>query len=141
MHAEELFAALPGEWRFDRVITGQGTAAGTAVFRPGGTDELHYREDGTLTLDTGYTGAAYREYRYVLAGEELRVCFPDGRLMHALRPAGQDPEATDTHLCGADVYTGHYALDGPDTLRISYDVRGPKKDFTISTVLHRVIPG
>lgn len=132
--AQQLFAALPGEWRFSRVITGQGTASGLARFQPAGADELHYREDGTLTLDAGYTGPAYREYRYRLDGEALQVCFPDGRIMHTLRP---DAEAA-THLCGADVYTGHYRLADPDTFHISYEVAGPHKDFTIATVFRRV---
>lgn len=136
--ASELFAALPGEWRYDRVITGQGTATGLARFTAAAPGELHYREDGTLTLDTGYTGPAYREYRYVLDGEQLNVCFPDGRIMHTLRPDTARAEATDVHLCGEDVYTGHYALPDQDTLRISYQVAGPHKDFTISTVLRRL---
>ncbi|MCK2244289.1 MULTISPECIES: DUF6314 family protein [unclassified Crossiella] len=134
--AQQLFAALPGRWRFSRVITGQGSAIGEARFEPVSGTELHYREDGTLTLDSGYTGPAYREYRYQLDGEVLRICFPDGRTMHTLRPDAA--EATDVHLCGADVYTGHYRLADQDTLHISYQVAGPHKDFTIATVFRRV---
>lgn len=136
MTAQQLFAALPGEWQYNRVITGQGSAHGLAHFQPINSRELRYREDGTLTLNSGYSGAVYREYRYQLDGDQVHICFPDGRIMHTLHVNAT--KATDVHLCGRDTYTGHYYLIDSSSFRISYHVQGPQKDFTITTMFQRI---
>jgi hypothetical protein len=139
--AAAAFGRLTGEWRLVRAFEpGIGTFTGTATFTRQTPEQLHYREDGELVLAGGHRSTAWREYHYLLVGEEIHVCFVEegtfGRVLHRLRPA---PGATtDVHLCVADTYTGRYDLDGlPDRFTVDMDVRGPAKAYSARTVFTR----
>ncbi|MGI5130673.1 DUF6314 family protein [Pseudonocardia sp. CA-107938] len=138
--AAQAFAHLVGQWRLRRAFEpGIGTFTGTAVFSPVSAELLHYREDGELHLAGGHRGAAWREYRYVLAGAEIHVCFVEdgttGRVLHRLQAA---QVSTDVHLCVADTYTGRYDLGGlPGSFTVEMDVHGPAKDYRTHTVYTR----
>jgi hypothetical protein len=135
-------AGLLGEWTLARTLEpGIGTFHGRAVFvaEPGG---IAYREDGTLTLASGWSGPASRAQHWSADDDGIDVRFAgelrEGELLHRLRPddAGR---AADSHLCGADRYDGAYEL-GADELRIVMDVRGPEKSYVSTSVLRRVPP-
>ncbi|MGF1530803.1 MAG: DUF6314 family protein [Puniceicoccaceae bacterium] len=49
------------------------------------------------------------------------------------RPACGSWESEQPHYCGRDVYEAEVALDPTTQLRISWKVRGPKKDYRTST--------
>lgn len=135
------FAALTGAWRLERSFEpGIGTFTGTATFTPVRAEQLRYREDGELVLAGGQRSTAFREYDYLLVGDEIHVCFVEGgtfgRVLHRLRPTTGG--TTDVHLCVADIYTGRYDLDGlPDGFTIDMDVRGPAKAYSTHTVFAR----
>jgi len=140
-----VFDSLTGAWHLERVIEpGIGTMAGAARFRPLRAGLLHYREDGRLRLASGHTGAAYREYFYVLDEAAIHICFAvggqPGDTMHTLRPdtAG---DAADTHLCRADQYTGRYRFPGPDQFSVHMRVTGPEKHYWIVTAYRRAAGG
>lgn len=132
---------MAGTWRLERVFEpGLGTFTGTATFTPVRPGLLRYREDGELVLAAGQRGAAWREYDYLLADDEIHVCFVEpgtfGRVLHRLRPVAGG--STDVHLCVADTYTGRYDLDGlPERFTIDMDVRGPAKAYSTHTVFAR----
>jgi hypothetical protein len=138
--ATATFAALAGGWRLERTFEpGIGTFTGTATFRSVRAGQLRYREDGELVLASGQRSTAFREYDYLLVGDEIHVCFVEegtfGRVLHRLAPGGVH---TDVHLCVADTYTGRYDFGGlPDALTIDIDVRGPAKAYSTHTVFAR----
>jgi hypothetical protein len=143
MDAAEVFRALAGDWRLTRTIPGQGAMAGMARFREAGPEELRYREEGRLTLTSGVTVTAHREYRYVLEPGAIRVLLvPAGDTLHVLHPAPASGAgvltASDIHLCGDDAYAGEYRFVGSDRIVIRMRVRGPRKDYAIVTLLDRV---
>ncbi len=131
---EDLRAFLLGPWRLARSIDdrrgGQtGSFRGRAVFAAEG-DSLHYGETGRLRLGV-HTGPARRDYRYVFPRPELaEVCFPGGRPFHDLDLSRGYWEAV--HLCGEDVYRGTFRAVTRDLLVVSWDVTGPRKDYTMA---------
>jgi hypothetical protein len=143
--AARAFAQLTGDWRLVRTFEpGIGTFTGIATFSPVSAEQLRYREDGELVLAGGHRSTAWREYDYLLVGEEIHVCFVEegtfGRVLHRLRPALE--ASTDVHLCVADTYTGRYDLDGlPDRFTVDMDVGGPAKAYTTHTVCTRAVTG
>jgi hypothetical protein len=123
-----------------------------------------------LELPSGYSGAAYREYYYLLEHDHIHVTFADAppgeRTFLRLRPrplGGQrrrdhvvpaPPEAQfpgapngcpgsqaqDTHHCGRDTYTGTYNFESAGRLVVTMDVHGPEKNYVIHTELTRRPP-
>jgi Family of unknown function (DUF6314) len=149
-----VFAALEGSWSLQREISGAGSMEGAADFRRVGADLLHYREQGVLRLDSGWTGEASREYFYLLEpgpdGPDIRIAFAvrdrPGETLHRLRlhtaPEARWPAAgQDVHLCSRDVYQGTYNFVDPDHYTTRVVVTGPAKDYTISTALARIPAG
>jgi len=161
-----VFRSLEGDWALDRVIEpGIGSLEGTARFSRLGETLLLYREEGKLLLTSGYSGEAFREYHYLLEGDQIRICFvQNGKTagtMYTLRldpdPADPDradpdpaetdpaetdpsssepdpsPEATDVHLCNADIYRGQYRFDAEDRFTVRIEVTGPAKDHQITS--------
>jgi hypothetical protein len=138
-----LFHSLAGEWRLSRAIPGQGTMTGVARFREVEPGVLRYREQGRLRLSSGAALDVWRDYDYVLESGLIRVAFPSGETLHVLRvaaePGGEWPlVATDVHLCGLDTYDGEYRFESESRITVRMRVRGPSKDYRISTVLERV---
>jgi hypothetical protein len=121
-------AYLAGTWRVERSLhdarLGDGRFEGTATFVPTSAG-LAWRERGRLRL-AGHEAPARRDLRIVAAGAGWEVRFADGRLFHPLDlSTGAGPVE---HLCGADVYSGEYAIEGPDAFVVRWRVRGPAKD-------------
>lgn len=141
LNPERLFTTLPGTWILSRTLPGIGRMSGSANFTPESPGELHYREDGLLTLDNGHVQEAYREYRYLLEPGQIRICFAEPgvppRTLHVLRLA-DSPRVCDVHLCGQDVYTGSYDFSAADQFVIDMRVMGPRKDYSIHTVYTRL---
>ncbi|WP_112107354.1 DUF6314 family protein [Parafrankia sp. Ea1.12] len=141
--AAEIFAQLEGTWALRREIPGIGTMDGAAFFDPLLPGTLLYREEGRLSLQSGYSGPATREYYYLLEKDHIRVTFADAppgeRTFVTLRPergSGDTFRAADVHYCTPDLYSATYHFSN-ERLTISTGVRGPKKDYTILTTLTR----
>ncbi len=128
-------ADLAGRWRMDRRIVhadgAEGTLAGTCDFEADGCG-LRQVEDGVLR----FAGREMTARRTYLWRPGLEVRFADGRAFHRVGP-GRTPSAR--HLCGPDVYVVRYRFDGLASGRWEavWEVRGPAKDYTITTVHSR----
>lgn len=135
MTPEVIFSFLKGPWTFSRAVTGypnQGRIEGTAFFQETQPGTLHYNEEGKLTLDTGPVLDAGQKYTYRLENGQIIVDYSDGRPFHVL-DFSSSKEACGEHLCGQDFYKAAYDFEGPDAFTVKWDVKGPQKDYTITT--------
>ncbi len=122
-----------GSWRLDRRLEdrlGQmdGDLRGQARFVETATGQLTYAENGTLALARGGTLAAERRYLWAWDGDSVAVSFDDGAPFHHFRPEGLVPGST--HLCGADTYNVTYDFRDWPRWTATWDVSGPRKDYT-----------
>ncbi|MGH8906082.1 MAG: DUF6314 family protein [Egibacteraceae bacterium] len=144
---QRLFCSLPGDWTLTRAIPDIATMTGTARFHQLEPALLHCREDGRLTLSSGQSHSAYREYHYRLADGLIQVCFAEPgvpRILHTLRLAQAGDQlhscaATDIHHCGNDTYTGRYEFPTDDRFTVEMRVVGPRKDYSIHTTYDRIL--
>ncbi len=143
------YTLFKGFWRFDRRVASfagrplgnLGKAQGQAVFVSKGPLLLAYREEGqhnALGLDF------FRHYTYALVGEEIHVLYGDGpqagQLYQRLTfdAAKNQLISKEEHLCGADCYSSLYAFSDDDRFTLETTVRGPRKDYTLSTEFTRL---
>lgn len=116
-----------------REATVTGSARWSAPPGPPSGHELIYRERGLLRLG-GHCAPVSRSYRFVLSSDACAdVLFDDGRFFYPLDL--RDGRAEVEHLCGDDSYRGVFEAPSPDTLRQRWEVTGPAKDYTSTTVL------
>lgn len=129
-----------GRWELRRTIAdhrdGQnGTLAGQAVFAGDDGLQLMYEESGTLTLESGATLEATRQYRWKFTPDAVIVTFADGRPFHRFVPSGH--AAGTDHPCGADFYTVRYDFTRwPDWIAV-WTVTGPRKDYVSTSTYQR----
>jgi Family of unknown function (DUF6314) len=145
----QLFKQLRGVWKIERRLGTQGHMKGIAYFQPWGKGVLHYQEQGSTTLGNGKALASYRAYAYVYDQGNIAVHFwdqqqrqPAGLLhtlqFHSTETTGQTLVATGTHRCTDDVYQACYTFVHHQHFRLTYQVQGPRKDYTIQTHFSRV---
>lgn len=122
-----------GAWTLERTIQhADGTGAcftGCAVWRPD-PNGLAYHETGEMVLAEGARFMAERRY---LWSADLSVWFEDGRFFHNVPPHG-GPTA---HWCDPDQYDGHYVFADWPAFRVTWRVRGPRKDYRMETLYRR----
>lgn len=136
---------LLGTWHVDRDLVDQrtgvaGTFRGTAVFRhlpdggPGGAPAVEHAERGELDWG-GVVGPAGRTLHVLPEDGAARVTFADGREFHDLdlRPGHWSAH----HPCAPDSYAGTFTVVSPDEWHVRWDVTGPAKDHTLTTVYRR----
>lgn len=113
----------------DRHAGAETTFEGGAEITADG-DGAAYREKGHLILGT-QRFEAERRYLWRAQGPLIAVLFEDGRPFHDFDPhaGGQASE----HLCGADWYRGGYDLSKWPCWAVTWDVTGPRKDYTSVT--------
>ncbi|KAF2184964.1 hypothetical protein K469DRAFT_665728 [Zopfia rhizophila CBS 207.26] len=160
--AAAAFTAMQGVWTLQRKIDSRsqfspgGTLKGTAHFHPrnptepGYTAEYLYMEEGTFTMDTGYSFPATRRYvyRYNEDTDKISAWFvkEDGVSVERFFNEMRFQECTDTlkgwiakgtHWCDPDNYNSscEFRFRGAslETFGITYDVNGPKKDYTMES--------
>jgi len=122
-----------GSWTLERDIVqadgGQGRFDGTAVWSETTAGALH-AESGTLHLPGQGSFAAARRYVWTA---DLTVFFDDGRFFHRVPPEGGDA----AHWCDPDRYEVHYDFTGWPDWQTVWRVRGPRKDYTMTTRYRR----
>lgn len=146
-----IFHSLEGQWNLYRTIKGIGSVMGIAKFQKNCTDNtlLHYREDGIFTNQVeGTSNKIYRDYLYCFQNDEISVFYAEKSkgLLHTLEFNSTSfslPPITATakHLCGCDAYNATYEFNLPDEFSMTYAVNGPKKDYIISSIFKRLVPG
>jgi hypothetical protein len=126
-----------GRWQMIRIIENVpegviGEFWGEARFQPDGTG-LTCREEGVLR----FRGEDYHAERVSLwrfpGGERIEVRYEDGRPFHDF--VLDDPQAV--HDCGEDRYRVAYEFEGPTAWVSRWEVRGPAKDYVMSTRYRR----
>jgi hypothetical protein len=156
--AAAAFRAMQGVWTLRRKIDSRitspgGVFQGTAHFHPRfPTDDTYsaeylYIEDGTFTMDTGYSFPATRRYvyRYNDSKDEITAWFPDedgvttGAFFNKWEFYPPDDDyrgwlARGHHWCDPDTYKSscEFRFRGASlqTFGITYEVEGPKKDYS-----------
>ncbi len=134
---------VPGVGDRDRPPVVSALFDGVAVIAPEG-DGMRYCESGTLRIDGQMPMQAAREYLWQADGAGIVVRFADGRDFHRFEP-GSDLRAE--HPCGEDLYLVRYDFGAgagrDDAAKLAewtteWIVRGPRKDYTMTSVYSAV---
>lgn len=127
---------LLGSWTLTRDIVEhpsqeRSTVEGATDLVLGHDGRIRWSESGTLSrqgMQIPVSRVLFIEQRE--AG--WFVTFDDGRDFHPWR-SDQPVE----HLCAADLYTGTIEQASADQWTVRWQVRGPHKDYTMTSVLTR----
>ena len=128
--------ALLGAWALSRVIEDrlagvQHTVDGTLLLSAESPTRLRWTETGRWHQEGGDVDVR-RELWLVHVDEAgWWVRFADGRDFHRWMPGEQV-----VHPCAPDTYCGVVA-GSPERWTVRWDVTGPRKDYTMRTVLTR----
>ncbi|QQN65027.1 hypothetical protein JIR23_04215 [Bradyrhizobium diazoefficiens] len=141
--ASEVMTKLIGSWSFDRLIEGQGTMQGLAIFTPLNAESLAYREQGTLKLSNGTALQAEREYIFSKSDQGFEVFFKENppRLFHEVSLSASvagELSGSAGHLCNLDHYQSTYTFLADGGFVVRHVVSGPRKRYTIATAYARV---
>ena len=133
-------ADFEGAWQLTRQIDDRlaGQVAemdGKAGFKLDVPDALTYVETGQLRIAGGPPFEARRRYVWSFVDDRVFVTFDDGAPFHSFAPKGKGV-GTD-HPCGDDFYRVTYDFTAWPTWRATWDVRGPRKDYTSVSVYMR----
>ncbi|MEO0752522.1 MAG: DUF6314 family protein [Pseudomonadota bacterium] len=127
-----------GTWRITRTIDDRlgppGRFEGNAHFAPD-AHGLHYSETGQLTLGDGPSFQATRTYLWRADGPLIEVLFPDQRPFHRFDP--NTGGAGERHHCDPDIYDVIYDFSDWPNWTTTWDVTGPRKDYTMRTTFTR----
>lgn len=123
-----------GRYSVSRTITDRRAGAET---RFEGEAEIAAAPDGAVYTESGSLimgqsrFSAERTYLWRAAGPRIEVAFDDGRPFHDFDPetGGQATE----HLCGQDLYRGGYDFREWTCWSVTWEVSGPRKDYTSIT--------
>ena len=140
-------AFLNGTWVIDReIVDSLGGAAwtfrGTAEFAPHG-EALSWVEAGELqwAAEPHQTPVIQKAGRRLLVAVRpsvpciVDVAFDDGRFFHrADLSSGSD---AFVHGCAPDSYRGTWTVISPNRFHLTWDVEGPAKQLTISSLYTR----
>lgn len=147
MKIDLIFSSLKGNWQLDRHIYNFGEIKGSARFIEVGQGKLLYREQGMLTMILGAQLSVFREYLYCLDKGKIIVYFVEGsnpkRMFHILNfistfDQGFPLTASVHHLCKEDLYQGEYLFTSKNQFKLTYVVKGPKKDYITESVFERL---
>jgi hypothetical protein len=125
-----------GHWRFEREVR---HADGSVMQITGAAqfdwqdDALAYQERGKMQLPFGPPVSTVRRY---LWQQGLRVYFEDGRFFHSVPPLGGEA----VHWCAPDDYRVTYDFAQWPKWRAVWQVRGPAKDYVMTTYYMRARP-
>ncbi len=123
-----------GSWQVSReIVHADGSRArfdGHAVWTVAGDGAL-YEETGEMQLPGQPPMRATRCY---LWGADLSVRFEDGRFFHDVPTGGEQAE----HWCEPDMYSVTYDFSEWPVFRTTWQVRGPRKDYRMTSLYCRV---
>ena len=143
-------SALLGAWAFTRVIDDHLAedvkhVAGDAEFVAVEGGRIRWSESGILRSGNQRLPVLRTNY-LARRGDGWFVTFEDGRDFHPW-----SPEESVIHHCGPDLYSGRISLvdelgreaalsrEGTGQFTVRWRVTGPKKDYTMTTVLRRAV--
>lgn len=128
--------ALLGTWHLDRVIVDRAadersTVVGSTTLAEEGDGRVRWTEAGTLSR-RGLELEVSRTLWVVPRDGGWFVTFEDGREFHPWAP-GVPVE----HVCSPDLYVGTVDRTSADRWTVEWQVSGPHKDYTMTSVLTR----
>jgi len=138
---KELFKYFIGSWDINRIVGSVGTAQGIAKFILKENNSILFREDVKVNYNhSSKSESAYKEYIYDYNedNQKLTKKFMDDRLFYELVPDFSKSLAYGDHLCECDFYKATYIFLNEDNFVLSYDVKGPQKDYVIETKFKRI---
>ena len=129
-----------GVWQLNRHIDDrhghqQGLFQGRAIFHENGPDQLDYIEEGQIQFGSGPVLTANRRYQWHFMDTHIEVRFENGDAFHSFVAAGQ-ADGTE-HPCGDDHYTVRYDFKNWPQWQATWQVTGPRKDYTSITQYRR----
>jgi hypothetical protein len=151
LNTSKIFKNLQGNWKIWRTIPNHGEMEGIVFFKniDAETNALHYCEEGVFTTVSGESLNTNREYVYRYEDDEISTYFVDknaaddkpktDRLFHTLifSASSTTVKATAEHLCERDKYVAIYDFYNDDEFKITYQVKGPAKDYVSNTIFKR----
>jgi hypothetical protein len=127
-----------GDWKVQRVISGFGEIAGQATFQVNDLrdDYLDFQEAMILPNLKGQDQKpnAFRTYEYRMTSDGFDIYFSDGATKGDLFLSFAFTQAsvlTSHHLCIKDHYNATFEFLSDDDFELSFNVVGPKKDYSI----------
>jgi len=139
--SKEIFKYFVGSWDINRIVGHIGIAQGVAKFVLKDSHNILYREDlNVLYNNSTKPESAYKEYIYIYNQDTQKIMkkFTDNRLFYELTHDFNGRKAYGEHLCECDNYKATYEFLNQDCFTLSYDVRGPQKDYVIETKFTRI---
>lgn len=139
-------AYFVGGWRLERRIEDRrgnrvGVAFGEATFAAG-VEKATATCREALMIDYGgrrFAGEQTMLWRFDRA-DGPTLLFKDGRFFIAMRFGGDGGllRSDFSHGCGEDLYEGAAEIADENTWRLVWNVRGPRKDYTLDTLHSRI---
>jgi hypothetical protein len=141
--ASEVMTRLIGSWSLNRIVEGQGTMQGIAIFTPLDEGSLAYREQGRLKLLNGTGLQAERENSFSECDQGFDDYFKQNppRLFHEISlsaSVGGELCGSARHVCNLDNYQSTYTFLPDGRFVVRHVVSGPRKHYTITTAYARV---
>ena len=149
--AYDFIKGLMGSWSFTRSLPAYGQMTGEAQFTEicdnGPLYKLVYEERGLLATSLNKTHQMFQAYGYCYSPlrDKIAVYFiHDGewdKLFYELVFQEQKNFwiAYAQHACKEDMYYARYHLMNEDKFSIQYQVVGPTKNYSLSTLFQRKI--
>jgi hypothetical protein len=127
--------AFSGKWSLSREIADRraghtGRAKGQATLREGGGG-LIYEEHVLLEIADAPPLQGTRRYLWRAVSGGIAISFEDGRAFHELGLTGD--AAVAAHWCDPDHYEVTYDFSAWPKWVSHWEVRGPRKDYAMTT--------
>lgn len=131
-----------GNWTFSREIISNnlpyGKAEGEASFTTKEENFLNYHEIGkTYILENEKSIPFQKRFLYECHHDTLTVYFADGvdssKVYQHYVLKEKEIKSIQEHSCGNDLYESYYTILSENEFSLKTIIRGPKKDFEITS--------
>lgn len=148
-----------GKWALHRRVSDGTYMQGNAILTPHSTHTLHYNEQGHFHTPTGVfeffqhylfcvtphvNNHSLSEKTLNLMSLSLYFLEKDNRTSQGPPLSGKgrlfmtfNPKGKGLHTCKNDVYKGFFHHDHDNAFQLSFDVKGPRKNYSIITYYMR----
>ena len=139
---EFYFKSLAGSWSLERKISSGETFNGKAVFEAVSNTAFLMQEEGVLSLTSGKSVPASKCWYWHCSDNmilEITYDQEKNQPYHLVNLIENETGwfGSAKHLCGADNYCGEYQFS-VDQFSINQTVKGPNKDYSVSSTYKRV---
>lgn len=143
-NSNSLFKYLKGTWKIERHINNKnepyfnGLAYGRVSILEEQKNILLYKENLELQLNNSII-KAHKEYNYILEHNKLSLYNNiDGKASFMFNIEFNNQQiATGNYKCEQDHYNATYCFAGANKFTIKFDVTGPEKNYSITSIFSR----